>query len=71
MIIATEPGQGTIENRIRLKNALRQYGYGLVTVTRDNKTIGGGLAVILGPKWAKIPYTRHTYNPEKSENRGT
>ena len=70
MIIATEPGQGTIENRIRLKNALRQYGYGLVTVTRDNKTIGGGLAVILGPKWAKIPYTRHTYNPEKRENRG-
>ena len=62
LLLGTEPGQGTIENRLRTKNTLREYGYGIITVTRDDTTIGGGLALILGPRWAKLPFSKRTYH---------
>jgi ribonuclease HI len=70
ILVGTEPGQGTLANRIRAKNTLRKYGYGLIVATRDESTIGGGIAVILGPKWAKIPNTKNIYNPANRELRG-
>jgi ribonuclease HI len=70
ILLGTEPGQGTLFNRIRIKNTMREHGYGVITTTRDSTTIGGGLALILGPRWAKIPHTKSVYTPNKREHRG-
>ena len=70
MLLGTEPGQGTNANRTRLKNTLREHGYSAVTMVRDDTTNGGGLVLILSPRWAKVPHKRRIYAPTAREHKG-
>ena len=70
LLLGTEPGQGTPTNITLFKNTLRQYGFDAVTVTRDQKTIGGGLTLIMSEKWARIPRVKRTYTPKARDERG-
>ncbi len=70
IMLATEPGPGTKTNTVMFKNTLRTYGYGAVTMNRDDSTIGGGMALITDEAWTKVPCTSKVYDPAKRDMRG-
>ena len=70
IMVATEPGQGSKVNTVTLKNTMREHGYAVATLNRDDKTIGGGIVMILGPQWAKLPTKQRAYKPDKKELKG-
>ena len=70
ILVGIEPGQGTRENVTRTKNKIRSYGFAAVVTTRDGTTRGGGIIVILSPKWAKLQSRLTVFNPDNWELRG-
>ncbi len=67
MLLATEPGQGTPTNMNMLRDLAAHHTWRVITMNRDDSTIGGGMALILDEAWAKIPTTTMVYEPAIKE----
>ena len=61
VLIGTEPGLASSFNEALLKKTARAYGFDVKLIFRNRTDPHGGIVVIMGQMWSKIPsVVRHT-----------
>ena len=63
VLIGTEPGLASLYNEALLKKTARAYGFDVKLIFRNRTDPHGGIVVIMGQMWSKIPSVVRSYDP--------
>ena len=63
VLIGTEPGLASLFNEALLKKTARAYGFDVKLIFRNRTDPHGGIVVIVGQMWSKIPSVVTAYDP--------
>ena len=61
--IGTDPGLTSLYNETLLKTNARVYGFDVKLIFRNMTDPHGGIVVIMGLMWSKIPIAVRSYDP--------
>ena len=63
VLVGTEPGLASLYNETLLKKTARAFGFDVKLIFRNRTDPHGGIVVIMGQMWAKIPSIIRSYDP--------
>ena len=70
VLTGTEPGLASLFNEVLLEKTARAYGFDVKLIFRNRTDPHGGMVVIMGQTWSKIPSVIRAYDPLDPDLRG-